>query len=71
MCRFFRFRCANRGGPQSQAGFIALGINEKGRRQVFGVELSNRESRSSWTAFVKGLKTRGLPGGEFVVSDGY
>ena len=37
---------------QSQAVFIALGINEEGRRQVLGVELSNRESRSSWTTFV-------------------
>ena len=27
---------------QSQAVFIALGINEEGRRQVLGVELSNR-----------------------------
>ena len=40
-----------------------------GRRQVLGVELSNRESRSSWKAFVMGLKTRGLHGVEFVVSD--
>ena len=54
---------------QSQAVFIALGINEEGRRQVLGVELSNRESQSSWTTFVKGLKTRGLQGVEFVVSD--
>ena len=47
------------GAIQSQAVFIALGINEEGRRQVLGVELSNRESQSSWTTFVKGLKTRG------------
>ena len=54
---------------QSQAVFMALGINEEGRRQVLGVELSNRESRSNWMAFVTGLKTRGLHGVEFVVSD--
>ena len=35
---------------QSQAVFIAIGINAEGRRQILGVELSNRESRSSWTA---------------------
>ena len=52
-----------------QAVFIAIGINAEGRRQILGVELSNRESRSSWTAFVNGLKTRGLHGVEFVVSD--
>ena len=54
---------------QSQAVFIAIGINGEGRRQILGVELSNRESRSSWTTFVTGLKTRGLDGVEFVVSD--
>ena len=54
---------------QSQAVFIAIGINWEGRRQVLGVELSNRESSSSWKEFLKGLKTRGLNGVEFVVSD--
>ena len=54
---------------QSQAVFIAIGINGEGRRQILGVELSNRESRSSWTTFVTSLKTRGLHGVEFVVSD--
>jgi putative transposase len=54
---------------QSQAVFVAIGINEEGRRQILGVELSNRESNSSWKTFVTGLLTRGLHGVEFVVSD--
>ena len=54
---------------QSQAVLVAIGINWDGRRCVLGVELSNRESRSSWTNFVTGLKARGLHGVEFVVSD--
>ncbi len=54
---------------QSQAVFLAIGINGEGRRQVLGVELSTRESNSSWTGFLKGLKARGLHGVEFVVSD--
>ena len=54
---------------QSQAVFIAIGINGEGRRHILGVELSNRESRSSWTTFVTSLQTRGLHGVEFVVSD--
>ena len=51
------------GAIQSQAVFIAIGINGEGRRQILGVELSNRESRSSWTAFVKGQtgRPRALP----------
>lgn len=54
---------------QSQAVLIAIGINWDGRRQVLGVELANRESSSSWKAFLTGLKARGLSGVEFVVSD--
>ena len=54
---------------QSQAVFLAIGINSEGRRQLLGVELSNRESSSSWSTFLTSLKTRGLHGVEFVVSD--
>jgi putative transposase len=54
---------------QSQAVLIAVGIDWEGRRQILGVELANRESRSSWRDFLTGLKERGLHGVEFVVSD--
>ena len=36
----------------SQAVLIAIGINWEGRRQVLGVDLANRESRSSWRQFL-------------------
>jgi putative transposase len=36
---------------------------------VLGVELANRESRSSWRDFLMGLRKRGLAGVEFVVAD--
>ena len=48
---------------------IGIGINWEGRRCVLGVELANRESSSSWRTFLEGLRTRGLSGVEFVVSD--
>ena len=54
---------------QSQAVLIAIGINWEGRRQVLGVQLANRESGSSWKAFLQGLRERGLQGVELVVSD--
>jgi transposase-like protein len=41
----------------------------RGRRQVLGVELANRETRSSWRDFLTGLRGRGLHGVEFVVAD--
>jgi putative transposase len=46
----------------SQAVLIAIGIDWDGRRQVLAVELANRESRSSWSDFLLGLKGRGLRG---------
>src|ERR671929_410859 len=53
----------------SRAVLVAVGIDGDGRRQVLAVELSNRESRSSWKDFLLGLKERGLHGVEFVVAD--
>jgi putative transposase len=53
----------------SQAVLIAIGIDWDGRRQVLGIELANRESRSSWRDFLLGLRERGLHGVEFVVAD--
>jgi putative transposase len=53
----------------SQAVLVAIGVDWEGRRQVLGVELASRESRSSWREFVAGLRDRGLAGVEYVVSD--
>jgi putative transposase len=53
----------------SQAVLIAVAVDGEGRRQVIGVDLANRESRTSWRAFLAALKERGLFGVEFVVSD--
>lgn len=52
-----------------RAVLIAIGINWEGQRQVLAVELANRESQSSWKAFLLKLRERGLSGVEFVVSD--
>ena len=53
----------------SQAVLIAVGIDGEGYRQILGVEMANRESRSSWKDFLLDLKARGLRGVELVVSD--
>jgi transposase-like protein len=53
----------------SHVVLIAIGIDWDGRRQILGVELANRESRSSWSDFLRGLKARGLNGVELEVSD--
>jgi putative transposase len=53
----------------SQAVLIAVGISWDGRRQILGVEMANRESRTVWKDFLTGLRARGLKGVEFAVSD--
>ena len=53
----------------SQAVLVAVAVNWDGRREILGVELANRESRSSWRDLLLGLRARGLRGVEFVVSD--
>lgn len=57
------------GVVRSQAVLIAVGIDWDGRRQILAVEMAGRESRSAWKDFLLGLKSRGLKGVEFVVSD--
>ncbi|MBN8928586.1 MAG: IS256 family transposase [Rhodospirillales bacterium 69-11] len=65
-----RYERVREGGViTSQAVLIAVAVDGEGRRQVLGVELANRESRSSWRDFLLDLKRRGLHGVEFVVSD--
>ena len=54
---------------RDQAVMIAIGVGWDGRRQVLGIEVAHRESAPSWSAFLRGLKERGLHGVEFVVSD--
>jgi putative transposase len=53
----------------SRAVLVAIGVDWEGRRQILGVELANRESSSSWKEFLLRLKSRGLRGVTFVVSD--
>ena len=65
-----RYERVREGGViASQAVLVAIGVDFEGRRQVLGVEVANRESRSSWSEFLSGLRNRGLHGVEYVVSD--
>jgi len=53
----------------SQAVLLAVAVDGEGQRQIIGVNLAGRESRSSWREFLLALQERGLFGVEFVVSD--
>jgi putative transposase len=45
----------------SQAVLVAVAVDGEGRRQVLGVDLANRESRTSWRDFLRGLKASPRP----------
>jgi putative transposase len=62
-------RVRQEGIISSRAVLVAIGVDWEGRRQVLGVELANRESSSSWKEFLLRLKSRGLRGVIFAVSD--
>ena len=62
-------RVRDGGVVRRQAVLIALGVDWEGRRCVLGVEVAKRETRTSWSDFIRGLKERGLNGVEYVVSD--
>lgn len=45
-----------------RAVLIAVGVNDKGHREVLGLALGDSESFSSWDDLMKELKGRGLKG---------
>jgi putative transposase len=48
---------------------IACGIDEAGYRHILGFALGDKESEASWSELFASLKSRGLTGVEFVLSD--
>jgi putative transposase len=54
-----------------QAVVIATGVSADGRREVLGFEVGDSESGAFWTAFLRGLKARGLAGVQLVISDAH
>lgn len=48
---------------------VAIGVAQSGYRQILAVSEGAKEDKESWTAFLRGLKERGLKGVELFVSD--
>ena len=53
----------------STAVLIALGVRSDGYRDVLGLYLGNRESRTNWKEFLQSLKSRGLERCELWIGD--
>jgi transposase-like protein len=48
---------------------VATGVTAGGGREVLGCEVGDSEDGAFWTAFLRGLRARGLSGVQLVVSD--
>lgn len=55
----------------SKAVYIALGVNEKGKREILGLKVDHTESEASWKEFFESLKSRGLQSPRLIISDAH
>src|SRR6187200_1710 len=54
-----------------KAVVIATGVSADGPREVLGFDLGDSEDGAFWTAFLRGLKARGLGGVQLLISDAH
>lgn len=55
----------------SRAVVVATAVTANGNREVLGVDVGDSEDEVFWTAFLRGLKDRGLSGVWLVISDAH
>jgi hypothetical protein len=48
---------------------VAIGVNERGYREILGICKGAKENKTGWSAFLKQLKERGLKGVRLITSD--
>src|SRR6202040_308588 len=48
---------------------VAIGVNERGYREILGICEGAKEDKTGWSAFLKHLKERGLKGIRLITSD--
>lgn len=67
-----RYEKVRRGGiVQDAAVLSAIGVDSSGARRVLGVSVAISEAEVHWRAFMESLRSRGLNGVEFIVSDSH
>lgn len=59
------------GSVIEMATLVAIGVNEKGRREVLGVSSKLSEAEVHWRDFLLELQKRGLSGLQLIVSDAH
>ena len=58
-----------RGRVVSRAVVVVTGVTNRGNREVRGCDVGDSEDGVFWTAFLRSLRERGLPGVRLVISD--
>src|ERR1700752_1455293 len=48
---------------------VAIGVNERGYREILGICEGAKEDKAGWRGFLKHLKERGLKGVRLIISD--
>lgn len=59
------------GVPLSRAVLVVVGISKDGYREILGIWAGNTENEETWAGVFRDLKSRGLRGTEFIVSDNH
>lgn len=57
------------GRVRAVSALLATGVNERGYREILGLQVGDSETERSWLGFFTWLKGRGLAGVDLVVSD--
>ena len=65
------FKTRERSRVVSKAFMIAYAANSEGRREIIGFDIYSKESKDTWNAFFKGLRSRGLTGVRLITSDAH
>lgn len=67
-----RFEKVREGGRiVPMALVVAIAVNERGEREVLGLDVGTGETGALWTAFLRSLVVRGLGGVRLVISDAH
>jgi len=66
-----QLKVRRQGAVRSTTVMLAVGINEKGQREILGLETAFGETEEAWRRFIDGLKRRGLSGVEVATSDAH
>jgi transposase-like protein len=64
-------KARNDGSVQSTAVVIAIGIDERGYKEIIGFDIGNTESEEFWSEFIAKLNNRCLKGVKLVITDSH